>query len=178
MGQWHCTVNGTKYGPIELEQLRQWIAEGRVTATDLVWTEGMPSWLPAASATELAGAVPAGGAAPVQSAPVAAQPYYGGAVLPNAPGAAAGMVCGIVGTALACICVGSIVSIILGIVAIQQSRKARDLIAMNPLSYGGRGMATAGLVLGIISICLGVISTIYLLVVIGSVASAVRYRGF
>jgi hypothetical protein len=178
MADWHCTVNGTKYGPVPLEQLRQWIAEGRVTACDLVWTEGMASWQAASSVAALADAAPPGGAAPVPSAPPAPPGYYTGAVLPNAPGAVGGMICGIVGTVLSCMCFGSIVSIILGIVAIQQSRKARDLIAMNPLAYGGRGMASAGMVLGIISICLGAISTLYVLGAIVRMASVVRYRGF
>jgi len=166
MGQWHCTVNGTKYGPIELEVLRQWIAEGRVRPGDLVWTDGMAAWQPAASVAELGGAAPGPEPAPQAAYP---QPYYP-TVLPNATGAVTSLVCGIIGAALGCICLGTIVSVILGIVAIQQSRQARDQIAMNPLSYGGKGMTTAGLVLGIIGLCLGVLDIIYFLVVLAAFA--------
>ena len=155
MADWHCTVSGTKYGPVSLEQLRQWIAEGRVTAADLVWTEGMASWQPAAGVPELGGVGPAPTATP-GPVPGAAypQPYYG-AALPNAPGAVSSMVCGIVGVVIWC------AGLVLGIIAIVQSRKAKEVIRTNPGRYGGEGMATAGLVLGIIALVVGVIGIIW-----------------
>jgi hypothetical protein len=59
----------------------------------------------------------------------------------NAPGAVASLVCGIIGLFL--------FGIVLGIVAIVNANKAKRLIASDP-RYGGGGMATAGLILGII----------------------------
>jgi len=208
MSQWHCTAGGTKYGPVELDVLRQWLNEGRVKPADLVWTEGMAEWQPASTVVELQIAAPGGiaGASALPSAdptagspagaatdpfasagapasapsaassPAAfggqpgiagAQPGYYPAALPNAPGAVTGMVCGIIGAAVVMSCFGGIASLILGIVALQQSKKAKATIAMYPGSYGGAGMATAGYVLGIVSIILGILCILYLVAVIG-----------
>jgi len=37
-------VSGQRHGPIEVDVLQQWIGEGRVSLTDLVWREGMDQW--------------------------------------------------------------------------------------------------------------------------------------
>ena len=47
MRQWYCVVQGQRYGPIGEDMLRQWIRDGRVTAADLIWTEGMANWVAA-----------------------------------------------------------------------------------------------------------------------------------
>lgn len=47
MTQWYCGVQGQQYGPLDEQVLRGWITEGRVTANDFVWCEGMASWRPA-----------------------------------------------------------------------------------------------------------------------------------
>lgn len=78
--------------------------------------------------------------------------------LPNAPGAVSSLVCGIVGVVLCWTCLGGL---ILGIVAIMQSKKAKQNIAAYPGQYGGAGMATAGLVLGIIATALGGLYSIF-----------------
>lgn len=70
--------------------------------------------------------------------------YHGPRV--NAPGAVASLVLGIVGL----MCVG----VILGPLAIWQASSAKRAISSDPM-YGGGGMATAGMVLGIISIVFG-----------------------
>lgn len=44
MGQWYCGVGGRRYGPVTEEEVRRWIAEGRVGPTDYVWSEGMADW--------------------------------------------------------------------------------------------------------------------------------------
>lgn len=71
------------------------------------------------------------------------------ALKPNAPGATASLVCGIIGL--------FVVGLILGIIAIVQGNKAKRLIAQNPDMYGGSGFASAGVVLGIIDLVLFVI---------------------
>ena len=77
MAQWYCRVGGQQYGPITEEALRQWLREGRVGSSDLVWSEGMAQWLPASQVPGLtvAGAVPPG--PPVQ----AVRPHRGAMVL-------------------------------------------------------------------------------------------------
>ena len=94
---------------------------------------------------------------PVPQAPVPA-PIPG--QLPNAPGAVASLVCGIIGVALVC------AGLVLGIVAIMQSKKAKRLIAANPGQYGGAGMATAGFILGIIATIWGAFWAVYFVVII------------
>jgi hypothetical protein len=47
-----------EYGPVELERLRQWIAEGRVDGWTLVQAEGGTEWKPLASFPELAALLP------------------------------------------------------------------------------------------------------------------------
>ncbi|MBS3821938.1 MAG: DUF4339 domain-containing protein, partial [Phycisphaerae bacterium] len=47
MTEWHCYVDGQQYGPISEDELREWMASGRVKPTDMVWTEGMADWQPA-----------------------------------------------------------------------------------------------------------------------------------
>ena len=37
-----------EYGPVSGEQLRQWIAEGRVSGQTMVQSEGDPNWRPLA----------------------------------------------------------------------------------------------------------------------------------
>lgn len=45
--QWFCVVNGNRHGPVGEEVLRQWIAEGHIGPSDLVWSEPMTEWLAA-----------------------------------------------------------------------------------------------------------------------------------
>ncbi|MBA4150904.1 MAG: DUF4339 domain-containing protein [Verrucomicrobia bacterium] len=47
-----------EYGPITSEQMQQWIAEGRVNAQTLVWSETSANWKPLSSYPELAGGIP------------------------------------------------------------------------------------------------------------------------
>ncbi|MCY2932303.1 MAG: DUF975 family protein [Planctomycetota bacterium] len=78
MATWYCSIDGTRYGPVEESVLQEWIREGRVHPATLIWTAGMEQWLPA-------GSVPGffiGGAAP-QAAP----PY---SLVPAAPLPASG----------------------------------------------------------------------------------------
>ena len=53
---WYLFVNESQYGPVTLEVLRQWIAEGRVQAGDLVWDFAGERWQPARAFPELQGA--------------------------------------------------------------------------------------------------------------------------
>lgn len=46
-------VDGKEYGPVTLEQLRQWMTEGRVFGQTLVKGEGTGGWIPAAQMPEL-----------------------------------------------------------------------------------------------------------------------------
>src|ERR1051326_9122055 len=51
-------VDGKEYGPINLDQLRQWITEGRVNTQTRVLPEGGTDWKTVAEIPELAGSLP------------------------------------------------------------------------------------------------------------------------
>ncbi len=55
-----------EYGPVTAEQLRQWLAEGRVSAQTQVLPEGATEWRPLGNLPEFAGAAP--GPVPVLTA--------------------------------------------------------------------------------------------------------------
>jgi interferon-induced transmembrane protein/uncharacterized protein DUF4339 len=57
-----------EYGPVTLEQLRQWVTEGRANAQTLVQGPNSTEWTPLGTLPELAGLF-AATAAPVYSAP-------------------------------------------------------------------------------------------------------------
>ena len=94
-------------------------------------------------------------------APYGAQVPYYQPVQPNAPGAVPSMVLGIVGM-VSCLGSGCCIAFTfagaaLGCIAVILATQARRHIRLSPGRYGGKGMATAGLTLGIISLILGVI---------------------
>jgi TM2 domain-containing membrane protein YozV len=47
-------ADGQQYGPVNLEQMRRWLAENRVRAESLVQAEGSADWKPLSSYPELA----------------------------------------------------------------------------------------------------------------------------
>lgn len=71
-------ANQVEYGPISADQLRQWIAEGRVNAQTPAQAEGDATWRPLSTFPEFASSLPpVPGAAPAP-APASA-PFSGGA---------------------------------------------------------------------------------------------------
>ena len=63
--------SGGQYGPATTELLRQWISEGRVAATALLWREGWPQWRDASEALpQYADRLPAGGSTVQNAVPV------------------------------------------------------------------------------------------------------------
>ena len=51
--QWYYAKNGTQLGPVEQSELLARIAAGEVSASDLVWREGLPDWVPLGQLNEL-----------------------------------------------------------------------------------------------------------------------------
>jgi len=81
----------------------------------------------------------------------------------NAPGATSSLVCGILGMFTWGLVLPGLV---LGLVAIGNANKAKKLVQQQPNAYTGDGLATAGLVIGIIDLVL------VSLVVLGCMAGA------
>ena len=44
---WYLSVaNGTRYGPVGQDVIVNWVQEGRIGSEDLIWRQGMRTWLP------------------------------------------------------------------------------------------------------------------------------------
>lgn len=73
MSQWYYAKNGQQLGPVTGEAIKAGVAKGQLTASDLVWQDGMADWRKIKEIPELS----SNGAAPVQpqaQRPVQAQP--------------------------------------------------------------------------------------------------------
>ena len=134
-------ADGKEYGPISIEQMRQWIAEGRVNAQTRVQGDGGGEWKTAADFPEL-GLASAAGVSGAGSAPPA---------LPT--GQAGGQQNGLAITSfvlglLSLVCFG----LLAGIPAIICGHVARGRARRLPGQYGGAGFALAGVIMGYVSL--------------------------
>jgi hypothetical protein len=131
-----------EYGPVSADQLRQWIAEGRVDGRTKVQPDGSTDWKTVAELAEFAGVLPP---APSLSTPplhipaIPAQPRH-------SPMAVWAMAVGIF-SVLCCQFLGP-VAIVLGAVALSQLKSHPEL--------AGRGFAVTGIALGIVSLLMAV----------------------
>jgi membrane protease subunit (stomatin/prohibitin family) len=51
---WHVAVNGQTLGPYSVQQMMFGVSRSEVTPETMVWTAGMPAWLPAGQVPQLA----------------------------------------------------------------------------------------------------------------------------
>ena len=142
-------ADGSEYGPVQAEQLRQWIAEGRANAQTRVIREGAAEWTLLGALPEFSNAF----------APPATFPASPPQVRKANACALTGMILGILALTFGlCCCYGfpfSIPGIVFSAVGLAQAKN-------NPERYEGKGMAIAGLVLCIISLVLaGVLLVIF-----------------
>ncbi len=70
---WYYSFQNQQVGPVEEDVISGLVAEQKINASTLVWTQGMPTWQPASSTT-LSKYLPQAAIAPV-AAPVAAPAY-------------------------------------------------------------------------------------------------------
>ncbi len=148
-------ADGNEYGPVSVEVLRKWIAEGRANGQTKVLPEGTTEWKRLEEVPELSQTLPsqlAPGTSPnaPASAPVIISPLQ---PTPRTnPLALTGMVLGICSLTFCVCCYGlplNLAGLICSLVALSQ-------INNNPMREQGKGMATAGLVLSILSLLLGI----------------------
>jgi hypothetical protein len=66
---WYYTIDGHPKDPVSREELRQLANNGSLKPTDLVWTEGMPRWIRAATADGIFAGVPSADVLPDAGAP-------------------------------------------------------------------------------------------------------------
>jgi hypothetical protein len=130
-----------EYGPVSAEQLRQWIAEGRVNGLTQAQPEGGTEWKPLRTFPEFLPTLTAFSTPPVFST----SPASGMAEKTNGL-AIAGLVFGILGV-LPCLCcrpIFSTMGLIFSSIALAQTS--------NHPMQAGRGMAIAGIVLSLLGL--------------------------
>jgi len=56
---WHVSLNGQQSPALQLAQVQQYIQQGQVNSTTMVWKTGMAAWMAAGQVPELAALVTA-----------------------------------------------------------------------------------------------------------------------
>jgi len=127
MAEWYYGKEGQQYGPIEEAALRDRIAAGEVSKSDLIWTDGMVEWTPLGKVSQFSIPAPqAGSSEPAENyvtndpaspyVPSAGDPVasvVGGGVQLSPPTsglAIASLVCGIM-SLFFCFCGGMLLGI-------------------------------------------------------------------
>src|ERR1017187_4336510 len=132
-------ADGWEYGPVQAEQLRQWIAEGRANAQTRVVCEGAAEWALLGTLPEFA----------CLFAPQPAIPTATPQIRKTNSSAMTGMILGILALTFGwCCCYGfpfNVPGIVFSAVGLAQVKN-------NPHLYDGKGMAIAGLILCIVSL--------------------------
>jgi hypothetical protein len=155
--QWFVARGNSHQGPMSHADVQRMINTGELGANSLVWKQGMPAWQPASQVHEFrfeAGAGSSGSGAGLSAGTGAASFQAAGAnphgYLPPTSGMAiASLVLG-----LLWLCgIGSLLATIFGAVAISQISRSNGAIS-------GKGLALAGLVLGILGLTSSVAMTI------------------
>jgi len=142
--------DGKEYGPATREQIRQWIAEGRVESRTPIFVDGAKDWNFVGLLPEFAGCF---SAAP---APAPTLPAAGRQTKTNSY-AQAGMIFGILSVTFCCCCCGfpfGILGLVFSLIGLWQ-------INTNPQLHEGRAMAVAGLILSIISLLMSASSMFF-----------------
>src|SRR6266700_3790882 len=130
-------VDQREYGPVSSDDVRTWIAQGRLSARSLARPDQTVGWRPLLDFPEFAQAL-AQAAPPAYSSPVPAQPPADNNM------ALASLILGCV--SLVCCQPLAIVGLILGLVALSQGKG-------HP-KKGGRGLAIAGVAVSIAALVL------------------------
>ena len=153
-----------EYGPITAEQVRQWVAEGRLNGLSKIQVDGSGVWKQLRDLPEFATSLPPPPPPITLGAP---RPASAPATPPANPLAAWALGTGIASVTCCFLPILSPVSIVLGAIALSQ-------INQNP-KQGGRGLATAGIVLGCISLLMGIVAWVLYFSVS---ATAINHGGF
>lgn len=131
-----------EYGPASADQIRQWVAEGRVTGATQMQTEGSSEWKPASEFHEFDAALAARVASP--PLPPSRPPAISATSAPASGLAITSMVLGVM-SFIGCSILTGIPAIITGHIANSRCRKS-------PQQFGGKGLAVAGLIMGYLSL--------------------------
>lgn len=159
---WYYHQLGANHGPVDFNHLQYLAISGQILPDDLVWKEGLPEWIAAGRVPGLIKASPGLSAMPTAPVYVGVNPAQPGD-FPRVSGlSVASLVLGLLGWLCG---IGSILAIIFGAVALHQINESRGRVT-------GKGMAIAGLVLGIVFAILYVIWLILFVVALSNVPAA------
>jgi hypothetical protein len=128
------------YGPVTADQLRQWVAEGRVDLATLVQAEGAVDWKPLSSFPEFGGAPQ-----PITPPPVSMPPSRQDGTAENL--ALTGLILGILSIVISCLRVFGVLGVVFSIVAL-----CREQPPGAPATASHKNMALAGLILSLIGL--------------------------
>ncbi len=139
--RWYYAQAGRELGPVSFQDLKVMVWRGELRYNDYVWGEGTDDWIEAFSVPGLFSEQNIADAA-------AKAARYPKSVenLPPAPMAIASLICGILGVTL-CPGIASLPAVFCGHLARKQIREQGNLA-------GGRGLSTAGILLGYAGIVL------------------------
>ena len=138
-------ADGRQYGPVNADQLRRWIVEGRANAQTQTLAEGATEWKPLGMLPEFAAHLPL--AVPPAMRPVGASYQKTNAY------ALWGLICGIV-SVFFCLC--CCLNIPLGALGLIFSLIGLSQINDFPDVYEGRPVAIVGIVLSALGLLLGI----------------------
>ena len=138
--------DGKEYGPVPVDQMHQWIREGRANAQTQVQLEGSTEWQALGTLPEFAASL----AVPV--APAATMPGVAMGTAPRInPLALTGFIISIVGIPMFCCCLVSLpinlLALVLSVIGLMQIRA-------KPEMYSGKGLAIAGIILASLGLLL------------------------
>jgi hypothetical protein len=139
--EWHYAQYDKSCGPVAFSELHRLASAGDLLRSDLVWTDGMPEWAPAATAAPSLFDPTAGSAG--------TSPRFATGTK-TCPTAIASLTLGLLGMNLL-LFVGSVAAIVLGHMAVREIDRSRGALT-------GRGLAIFGLVLGYVTVAVGVIA--------------------
>jgi hypothetical protein len=147
-------ANQMEYGPVSADQLRAWVAEGRVNAQTPVQAEGETTWKPLSMYPELASALPPSAAPPAVPGVIAVAQADGRArAVSLVSGPAVGLI--VVGAINICLAVGGILLQLLGMgmagVNSFQNTQNPGVAQMMAVFNGGMGIVlrVVGIICGI-----------------------------
>lgn len=137
-------ADGKEYGPVALEQFREWLNQGRINSQTQTQVSGSEEWKPAAQIPELASLfTPPGMPPPRASSPPILTPLK-----PTVPSQGLAVLSFVLGICSFVLCLSALT----GIPAIICGHIARGRARRFPAQYGGAGFAMAGIILGYVSI--------------------------
>lgn len=137
-------ADGRPYGPVNAEQVRRWIAEGRANAHTQTLVEGAAEWKPLSAVPEFAGHFGAPVPPPISAVSASHARRTNGFAL-------WGMIFGI----LSCFC--CCLNIPMGTLGLVFSLIGLTQINERPDLHEGHGLAIAGIVLSAVGLLIGVL---------------------